>query len=307
MIFFIGQFWHPWAQIQINIAVNMWPWLLSVCLSVCLDLSFSRSIFFTATNAATSNIYITETGAPWNQDITSFSACSKKSPNQLPAYCVWGIEGFVRPCLELKLTHIMFCLLSGMYRRQPILCFVCFQACINDNQYCVLFAFRHVLTTTNIMFCLFSGMYRRQQGYGNLSGGAWSWHRLLRQWRLDGAPRHRFLRFPRDRTVSTHRAGLNTLRLKQNGCCFADISKCIFLYEHVECQAKFHWNLFVGVQFIVIQHWFRQWCGFKQATIHYLNWWWWPRSMSHVWPGLKESNLVSKYIHVSWPADVWCV
>ena len=37
---------------------------------------------------------------------------------------------------------------------------------------------------------------------------------------------------------------------------------------------KFHWSLFLSIQLITFQHWFRQWLGAVQATSHYLNQWW---------------------------------
>ena len=33
---------------------------------------------------------------------------------------------------------------------------------------------------------------------------------------------------------------------------------------------KFHWNLFLSVQLIIFQYWFRKWLGADQATSHYL-------------------------------------
>ena len=44
---------------------------------------------------------------------------------------------------------------------------------------------------------------------------------------------------------------------------------------------KFHWNLFLGVQLTINQHWFRQWLDAKQATSHYLNQCW-PSSLTHI-------------------------
>ena len=37
---------------------------------------------------------------------------------------------------------------------------------------------------------------------------------------------------------------------------------------------KFHWSVFPGVQLAIFHHWFRQWLGANQVTIHYLNQWW---------------------------------
>ena len=41
-----------------------------------------------------------------------------------------------------------------------------------------------------------------------------------------------------------------------------------------EFQLKSHWSLFLGVQLMIFQHWFRWWLGAGQATSHYLNQWW---------------------------------
>ena len=37
---------------------------------------------------------------------------------------------------------------------------------------------------------------------------------------------------------------------------------------------RFHWNLFLGVQLTIFQHWFRWWLGTDRATSHYLKQWW---------------------------------
>ena len=37
---------------------------------------------------------------------------------------------------------------------------------------------------------------------------------------------------------------------------------------------KFHWGLFLRVQLMTSQHWFRYWLGADQATSHCLNQWW---------------------------------
>ena len=37
---------------------------------------------------------------------------------------------------------------------------------------------------------------------------------------------------------------------------------------------KIHWDLFLMVQLTICQHWFRNWLGAEQATIHYLSQWW---------------------------------
>ena len=69
--------------------------------------------------------------------------------------------------------------------------------------------------------------------------------------------------------------GLYTLRLKQNGLHIADDTfKCISWMKMLEFQLKFHWSLFLRVQFIIFHHWFRKWLGSNQVTRHYLDQWW---------------------------------
>ena len=67
----------------------------------------------------------------------------------------------------------------------------------------------------------------------------------------------------------------NSLRPRLNRRYFVDdIFKCIFLNEMFEFRLKFHWKLFLRVQFLIIQHCFRWWLGAVQATSHHLNQWW---------------------------------
>ena len=40
-----------------------------------------------------------------------------------------------------------------------------------------------------------------------------------------------------------------------------------------EFRLKFHWSMFLSVQFTIFQRWFRYWLGADQATSHYLNQW----------------------------------
>ena len=40
-----------------------------------------------------------------------------------------------------------------------------------------------------------------------------------------------------------------------------------------QLRLKFHWSLFLRVQWTIFQHWFRWWLGAVQATSHYLNQW----------------------------------
>ena len=44
---------------------------------------------------------------------------------------------------------------------------------------------------------------------------------------------------------------------------------------------KFHWRLFLRVQFTISQHWFRWWLGAGQAPSHYLNQCW-PHSLTQI-------------------------
>ena len=53
-----------------------------------------------------------------------------------------------------------------------------------------------------------------------------------------------------------------------------DIFKCIFLNETYEFRLRFHWILFLRVELIIYQHWFRLWLGAGEATSHCLNQWW---------------------------------
>ena len=51
---------------------------------------------------------------------------------------------------------------------------------------------------------------------------------------------------------------------------------------------EFHWSLFPRIQFIICQHWFRQWLGAGQVTSHYLNQWWLVYWRIYVSLGLNE-------------------
>ena len=79
---------------------------------------------------------------------------------------------------------------------------------------------------------------------------------------------------------------INTLRLRHNGCHFADsIFKLIFLIEFVLFGVRFE-SLYLRVHLTQCQEWFRWWFGRKQATSHYLNQRW-PRLQMHIsitWP-----------------------
>ena len=44
--------------------------------------------------------------------------------------------------------------------------------------------------------------------------------------------------------------------------------------EIYEFYLKFDWSLFLRIQLIIFQHWFRQWLRNGRATSRYLNQWW---------------------------------
>ena len=45
-------------------------------------------------------------------------------------------------------------------------------------------------------------------------------------------------------------------------------------WKYLNFDLKFHWSLFLSIQFTISKHRFRQWLGADQATSHYLNQWW---------------------------------
>ena len=55
---------------------------------------------------------------------------------------------------------------------------------------------------------------------------------------------------------------------------------------------KFHWSLFLRLQWVIRQDWFMWWLGPEQVPIHYPNQWW-PGILAgtHIWPGLNFSPL----------------
>ena len=68
----------------------------------------------------------------------------------------------------------------------------------------------------------------------------------------------------------------NSLRPRWHRHHYANnIFKCTFLIENVWTLIRFHWSLFLRVQFTIFQHWFWWWLGADQVTRHYLNQWWW--------------------------------
>ena len=61
---------------------------------------------------------------------------------------------------------------------------------------------------------------------------------------------------------------------KMNAILQTTLSNAFSWITMLEFRLEFHWNLFLGVQFTIFQHWFREWLGADQATSHYLNQWW---------------------------------
>ena len=59
-------------------------------------------------------------------------------------------------------------------------------------------------------------------------------------------------------------------------------SKAFSWMKNYEFRFKFHWSLFLRVQFPISELWFRKWLGTKQATSHYLNQWW-PSLLMHIY------------------------
>ena len=57
---------------------------------------------------------------------------------------------------------------------------------------------------------------------------------------------------------------------------------------------KFHSCVFLGVQFMIFQHWLRQWLGTYQATSHYLIQWWLVYWRVYASLGLNELRLYVK-------------
>ena len=70
---------------------------------------------------------------------------------------------------------------------------------------------------------------------------------------------------------------VNTLMPKQNGPPFP--RNFLNAFFSGEVWLKFQWHLFLRIQLIVNQYWFRWWIGTTYATRHYLNQWW-PCTMS---------------------------
>ena len=71
-----------------------------------------------------------------------------------------------------------------------------------------------------------------------------------------------------------------------------------------ELRLIFHWSLFLRVQLIIFQHWFRLWLGTDQVTSHYLNQWW-----SVYWHICASFSLNELRLHhsnpIHSPTDYW--
>ena len=72
------------------------------------------------------------------------------------------------------------------------------------------------------------------------------------------------------------------------------LSNAFSWMKMLEFRFKFHWSLFIRVQFTTVQHWFRYSLGAGQATSHYLNQWLSDYRRIYVSLGLTE--LILKYI-----------
>ena len=63
--------------------------------------------------------------------------------------------------------------------------------------------------------------------------------------------------------------GINWLRPRQNGCCYAgNIFISIFFMKKFVFRFKCDWNLFLSIQLAISQHLCREWLGTEQATSH---------------------------------------
>ena len=79
-----------------------------------------------------------------------------------------------------------------------------------------------------------------------------------------------------------------------------------------ESLLRFHWSLFLRFQLTIIQHWFREWLGTDQATIHYLNQWW--LDYWYIYASLGLNELSRTYtrvnihkIHITSRPDRWAM
>ena len=78
------------------------------------------------------------------------------------------------------------------------------------------------------------------------------------------------------------------------------LSNAFSWMKMLEFRKIFHWSLFIRVQLIISQHWFRWWLGAYQATSHYLNQWWLDYRRIYASLGLNElSNFEAVALNVS--------
>ena len=74
------------------------------------------------------------------------------------------------------------------------------------------------------------------------------------------------------------------------------LSNTFYWMKMLYFRLKFHWSLFLRVQLIISQHWFRLWLGADQATIHYLNQWW--LDYRRIYASLNELRKTQFLCHV---------
>ena len=80
------------------------------------------------------------------------------------------------------------------------------------------------------------------------------------------------------------------------------------IWKIYPCGEKRYCNLFLWVQLILNQNWFRQWLGTEKTLSHYLNQWW-SRPMVHIWVSpidwVDYFIVFGKYIHAEKNGTVW--
>ena len=82
------------------------------------------------------------------------------------------------------------------------------------------------------------------------------------------------------------------------------LSNAFSWMKKLEFRLKFQWSLFIRVQLIIFQHWFRWWLGAFQATIHYLNQWWLDYRRIYGSLGLNE---LFEHLHDQTFVDLECL
>ena len=82
----------------------------------------------------------------------------------------------------------------------------------------------------------------------------------------------------------------------------------ILLPNPIFKRLKNHCNLFLRVQLIINQNWFRQWLGTEKTLSHYLSQWW-SRLMVHIWVSwidwVDNFAVLGKYIYADKNGTVW--